>query len=327
MRAWRAHELGEPRDVLRLEEVPEPLAGPGEILIDVEAVGLNFPDNLWLAGKYQVKPPLPLTPGVELAGRVREAGDAALVATGQRVVSLLYERAGALAETIAVPDSLVFPVPESINPVDAAALFTIYMTGYLGLHRRAGLQPGEVLLVHAGAGGVGSAAIQLGKAAGARVIATAGGPEKVAICRELGADRAIDYLSEDFVQIVKDETGGRGADVIYDPVGGDIFDRSRRCIAWEGRIIVVGFTGGRIAEAPTNHILLKNYSVVGVYAGDYLKQNRPLWDECVAALIRLYEEGKIRPLVRDRVPFTEVPEGLIRLSQRQTVGKVVVEVR
>jgi NADPH2:quinone reductase len=319
--------LGEPEQVLRLEEVPEPQPGPGEALVEVEAVGLNFPDNLLLAGKYQVKLPLPLTPGIELAERVRAVSDGGRIPVGQHVVGLTFDQAGALAEQVTVPESVLTPVPDDMDPVDAAALFVTYQTGYLALHRRAQIKSGEVLLVHAGAGGVGSAAIQLGKAAGARVIATAGGPEKVTVCRELGADRAIDYLTEDFVQVVREETDGRGADVIYDPVGGEIFDRSRRCIAWEGRLIVIGFTGGQIAAAPTNHILLKNYSVVGLYAGEYTKMNPTVWNEGLTALLRLYESGAIRPLVRDRVPFLEVPAGLARLAQRQTVGKVVVEVR
>ena len=327
MRAWRAHEFGDPEQVLRLEEVPEPRPAPGQVLLDVDAVGLNFPDNLLLAGKYQVKLPLPLTPGIELAGRVRAVGEGASASVGQRVVALCFDQAGGLAEQVAVPELVLTPIPQAMDPVDAAALFVTYQTGYLALHRRARIQSGEVLLVHAGAGGVGSAAIQLGKAAGGRVIATAGGPEKVAICRELGADRAIDYLTEDFVQVVKDETTGRGADVIYDPVGGDVFDRSRRCIAWEGRLLVIGFTGGRIAEAPTNHLLLKNYSVVGVHAGEYTKMNPTIWREGQEALLRLYEAGAIRPLVRDRLSFTEAPAGLARLARRQTVGKVVVQVQ
>jgi NADPH2:quinone reductase len=326
MRAWRAHELGKAEEVLRLDDVPEPSPGPGEILIEVEAVGLNFPDNLILAGQYQEKLDLPITPGIELSGRVRAVGVGASTPIGQRVIAL-RPRAGALAEQVVMPEDAAFPVPDSVDPVDAAALFVTYLTGQVGLHHRANLRSGEVLLAHAGAGGVGSAAIQLGKAAGARVIATAGGPEKVEVCRQLGADRAIDYLAEDFVQIVKDETDGRGADVIYDPVGGDVFDKSRRCIAWEGRIVIVGFTGGRIAQAPTNHILLKNYSVVGVYMGEYLKVNPAVLREGHEELLRLYERGAIRPLIGERVPITDVPAALTRLGSRRSVGKLVVQMR
>jgi NADPH2:quinone reductase len=214
-----------------------------------------------------------------------------------------------------------------MDAVDAAALFITYQTGHCALHRRAHLQTGEVLLVHAGAGGVGSAAIQLGKAAGARVIATAGGPKKVAVCTELGVDLAIDYLAEDFVAVVREATDGRGADVIYDPVGGDVFDRSRRCIAWEGRLLVIGFTSGRIAQLPTNHLLLKNYSVVGCIWGEYRKVQPTVLPETHTALLRLYEQGAIRPLVREQVPFAAAPAALGRIADRQTVGKVVVRVR
>jgi NADPH2:quinone reductase len=211
-----------------------------------------------------------------------------------------------------------------MDAVDAAALFITYHTGHCALYRRARLQPGEVLLVHAGAGGVGSAAIQLGKAAGATVIATAGGPAKVAVCKEVGADLAVDYLTEDFVQVVKAATDGRGADVIYDSVGGEVFDRSRRCIAWEGRLLVIGFAGGPIAQLPTNHVLLKNYSVIGVYAGEYHNVQPAVLRDAHAALLRLYARGAIRPLVREQGAFADAPAALARLADRRTVGKVVV---
>ncbi|HEX2173863.1 MAG TPA: NADPH:quinone oxidoreductase family protein, partial [Dehalococcoidia bacterium] len=329
------------------------------VVVDVERVGVCGTDVEFFTGEMtylrEGHSAYPMRLGHEWAGTVSAVGDGVdrswlgrrvmgdtmlgdrtcracrrgsqHVCARRQEVGIRGGRPGALAEQVAVPESVLTPVPDDMDPVDAAALFVTYQTGYLALHRRAQIKSGEVLLVHAGAGGVGSAAIQLGKAAGARVIATAGGPEKVTVCRELGADRAIDYLTEDFVQVVREETDGRGADVIYDPVGGEIFDRSRRCIAWEGRLIVIGFTGGRIAAAPTNHVLLKNYSVVGLYAGEYTKMNPTVWNEGLAALLRLYESGAIRPLVRDRVPFLEVPAGLARLAQRQTVGKVVVEVR
>jgi NADPH:quinone reductase len=185
------------------------------------------------------------------------------------------------------------------------------------------LRAGETLLVHAGAGGVGSAAIQLGVAAGAHVLATAGGPEKVAVCRRLGAELAIDYRAEDFVAAVKDATGGRGADVIYDPVGGDTFDRSRKCIAFEGRILVIGFTGGRFADAPTNHVLIKNYAVVGVHWGLYNVMEPSLVLETHAELMRLHQAGEIAPLVSSVIPLDDAPQALARLASRGTWGKVV----
>jgi NADPH2:quinone reductase len=324
MRAWRAHELGIADTVLHLDDVPEPAPGPGQALIQVEAVGLNFADTLMLAGQYQERMPLPFTPGLELAGQVIAAGERVQTQVGQRVLAECIEGGGALAERVVVAEQSLYPIPESMAPADAAALFITYQTGHIALQRRARLQPGEVLLVHAGAGGVGSAAIQLGKAMGARVLATAGGPAKVAVCKDLGADIAIDYLAEDFVAVVREATAGRGADVIYDPVGGDVFDRSRRCIAWEGRLLIIGFTSGRIAQLPTNHALLKNYSVVGVYAGEYRRVQPAVLRETHAALLRLYEQGAIRPLVRERVAFEAAPEALMRIADRRTVGKVVV---
>jgi NADPH2:quinone reductase len=208
---------------------------------------------------------------------------------------------------------------------DAAAHFIVYQTAYVGLHRRAQLRSGEVVLVHAGAGGVGSAAIQLAVAAGARVIATAGGAEKVAVCRRLGAEEAIDYREGDFVERVKELTGGRGADVIFDPVGGDVFDRSRRCIAFEGRLLVVGFAGGRMAEAPTNHALVKNYAVVGLHWGLYRKMAPRVIVETHQELMRLYGEGKIKPLIFRDVPFAEVPAALDLIGSRATWGKLVTQ--
>jgi NADPH:quinone reductase len=218
---------------------------------------------------------------------------------------------------------MVYPIPHSIDWPAAAALHITYQTGYLALHRRASIQPGETLLVHAGAGGVGSAAIQLGRAAGARVFATAGGPEKVQVCRDLGAELVVDYRTTDFVDPIKEATDGRGADVIYDPVGGDTFDRSRKCVAFEGRILIIGFTSGRIADAPTNHALVKNYSVVGVHWGLYNLMEPKLIRATHEELVRLHAVGEIAPLVSAVLPLEEAATGLARLASRATWGKVV----
>ena len=332
MRAWQVHELGEPLDVLRLESdvtVPEP--GPGEIGIDVAACALNFPDALLCRGAYQERPPLPFTPGLEVSGTIRSLGpgaEARGLRIGQRVAAqpTLASGRGGLAEVTVAPMANVHPVPDSLDDAAAAALIVIYQTGWSALTRRANLQPGETLLVHAGAGGVGSAAIQMGKALGATVIATAGGPAKVEVCRALGADVAIDYQSEDFVAVVNEVTGGRGADVIYDPVGGDIFDRSTKCIAWEGRILIIGFTGGRIAQSATNHVLVKNYSVVGVHWGNYRRYEPSAVDRWHDELMELHERGAIAPLVSEVVDFGAVPDRLIAITNRATTGKVVVRV-
>ena len=233
---------------------------------------------------------------------------------------------GGFAEKVVVSaEGAVFPIPDEMSPQAVAAMHLIYQTAFFGLHQRASLQEGETVLVHAGAGGVGSAAIQLAAAAGARVISTAGGTEKVEICRKLGAEISVDYKEENFVDIVKEATEGRGADVILDPVGGDVFDLSRKCVAFEGRIVVIGFTSGRIAEAPTNHLLVKNYSAVGLHWGLYNNVVPELVAETHEALVRLYEEGKIDPLIFKTVPFGEVPEALELLESRKTYGKLVTE--
>jgi NADPH2:quinone reductase len=317
MRAWRVHELGEPEDVMRLEEVPDPEPGPQEVLVDTAACALNFPDVLLCRGQYQEKPPLPFTPGVEVAGTI--AG------TQRRVIAL--PRSGGLAERTTAHAQGVFEIPDTMPMEAASALCITYQTGYLALHRRAELKPGETLLVHAGAGGVGSAAIQLGLAAGAHVIATAGGPEKVEVCRKLGAELAVDYAKDDFVEAVKEHTNGRGADVIYDPVGGDTFDRSRKCVAFEGRILVIGFTSGRFPEAPANHVLIKNYAVVGVHWGLYNRLAPDVPHQIHAELVRLYEEGRIDPLVSQVLPLDQAPQALTALGSRGTTGKIVVATR
>ena len=324
MRAWRVHELGEPVDVLTLEDVPSPAPGPGEVALAVAAASLNFPDVLLCRGEYQVKPPLPFSPGSEVAGTVTAVGEGVdTLQVGQRVLGIPNFGNGGLAEETLAAAATVYPIPDTLDWPAAAALHITYQTGYLALHRRAALQPGETLLVHAGAGGVGSAAIQLGLAAGARVFATAGGPEKVQVCRDLGADHAIDYRADDFIAAVKDATDGRGADVIYDPVGGDTFDRSRKCIAFEGRILVIGFTGGRFADAPTNHALVKNYAVVGVHWGLYNLMNPKLIAETHDELMRLHATGDIAPLVSEVLLLEDVPAALGRLASRGTWGKVV----
>jgi len=325
MRAWRVHELGDPAEVLRLEEVDPPAPGPGQVVVEVAGCGLNFPDILMCQGKYQEKPPLPFTPGLETSGRISAAGegvDAALV--GRRVIALPAPGSGGLAEQMVANVAATFPIPDSMDDAAGAAMHVTYQTSWFALHRRAALQPGEWLLVHAAAGGVGSAAVQLGIAAGARVIATAGGPDKVEVCRRLGAEVAIDYKAEDFVEVVKEVTEGHGADVIYDPVGGDIFDRSRKVIAWEGRLLVIGFAGGRIPEIPANHVLLKNYSVVGLHWGMYARRDPALVVACHEELVRLHSSGAISPLVFATMPFDEAVKGLTLLGGRDTYGKVVV---
>jgi len=328
MRAWRVHELGEPDAVMRLEDAAPPQAGPGQVAIDVEAAALNFPDVLLCRGEYQERPPLPFTPGVEVAGTVVAVGPGVTgLAPGERVLASPAFGPGGLCEQTTASAQATYPVPDGMSFESAAALQVTYQTGWVGLHTRAHIGPGETLLVHAGAGGVGSAAIQLGVAAGARVLATAGGPEKVRVCKELGAELAIDYTAEDFVDAVKDATGGEGADVIYDPVGGEVFARSTKCIAFEGRLLAIGFTSGRIPELRVNHVLIKNYSVIGLHWGLYNLKRPDLPRRVHAELVDLWSAGRIDPLVSAVVPMEDAAAAVAALGSRHTVGKVVVRTR
>lgn len=325
MRSWKVTKLGDPRDALELVETEHLSVKPGTVLIKVEASSLNFFDILLCQGKYQEKPPIPFTPGSEIAGIICEIGEGCSLKVGHRVIATPALPNGGLSEWVCVPEDSVYVIPDSMNASEAAGMFITYQTTYYALLYRSKLQKGEVLLVHAGAGGVGSAAIQLGKSIGAKVIATAGGKEKVEICKNLGADVAIDYTSDDFVEIVKKETNGRGADVIYDPVGGDVFDRSRKCIAFDGRILVIGFAGGRIPEAPVNHALVKNYSIVGVHWGLFARKYPEKVREIHNDLVRLHQEGLITPLVYKEYEFKEVIHALEVLGDRKTYGKLIVK--
>ncbi|MGH3440077.1 MAG: NADPH:quinone oxidoreductase family protein, partial [Sciscionella sp.] len=276
-RSWFVRRLGTPREALSFEPVRPRAPGRGEARVAVATVGLNFPDLLLCAGRYQQRPPLPFSPGFEAAGTVVESGQRSAFATGQRVLVVPELPDGALRESLTVPDGQLYPVPDSMPLRTAAVLHIAYQTAHLSLHHRGRLRAGDTLLVNGAAGGVGSAAVQLGRAAGAYVIATATGPRKAAACLRSGADRAIDLSGDgDLVEQVRAATDGRGADVIVDVVGGDLFDRLRHCVAFEGRIVVVGFTGGSIATAPTNHVLLRNYSVIGLHLAAYRRENPAL---------------------------------------------------
>ena len=321
MQAWRGHAFGPPES-LRWEEVEDPPLAEGQVRLSIKASAVNFPDVLFAAGTYQVKPTPPFVPGFEVAGVVIESR-ALDVPVGARVASTLNGSGGYATHAVA-PASNTWLLPDAMSFDDAAAITVTYQTAWFGLHRRARLGKGETLLVHAGAGGVGSAAIQLGKAAGARVIATAGGEHKAKTCRELGADLAIDYLRDDFVAAVKDATGGRGADVIYDPVGGDVFDRSTKCIAFEGRLVVVGFTSGRIPVARANHLLVKNYSVVGLHWGLYRTMDPQAIRDAQRELYRLHGEGIVKPLISERLPLREGPAAMAKVAARSSVGKILL---
>lgn len=325
MKAWLASANGEPRDVLSLSDVDRPLPASHQLLVRVRAAALNFPDVLLCRGQYQVRPPLPFTPGVELCGEVIEVGDAVTgFAPGDRVIGNPALPHGALAEYALMDQSEAFPAPAVLDDAEAASLHIAYQTGHVALHRRARLQPGETLLVHAAAGGVGSAAVQLGKAAGARVIAVVGGAEKADVATKLGADIVIDRRTQDFIPIVKEATGGRGADVVYDPVGGQAYMGSARCVAFEGRILVIGFAGGTVPAPPLNHVLIKNYSVVGVHWGLYKQYDPAEVSGIHTELTRLAETGAIRPLIGGRLTLDEAADGLTKLGAGDSVGRLVV---
>ena len=328
MKAWVVRELGGP-EVMHLEEFDPGEPADGMVRIKVRAAAINFPDSLMVAGLYQVKPDLPFVPGFEISGEVARAVPASGLVAGQRVMALLdtggLTRGGYGEAADAVPGN-VFPMPEAMPFEDGAGFMLIYQTAWFGLHRRARLQPGEALLVHAGAGGVGSAAIQLGKVAGAEVIATAGSDEKVEICRKLGADHAINYKTQDFVEEVKRITDGRGADVVFDPVGGDVYDRSTKCIAFEGRIVIVGFTSGRIPQAATNHLLVKNYSALGLHWNLYARRSPELVAAAAHELLELYKIGRVKPHISTQLPLTEAPRALAMVAQGKSTGKVILTV-
>jgi NADPH2:quinone reductase len=259
---------------------------------------------------------------MEVAGVVTESRTPDLP-VGARVVSTLDGSGGYATSAVAFPQT-THRLPDGVSFDDGAALTITYQTGWFALHRRARIQRGEWLLVHAGAGGVGSAAIQLGKAAGAKVIATAGGASKVDVCRTLGADVAVDYTKEDFVSAVKSATGGRGADVVFDPVGGEVFEKSTKCIAFEGRIVIIGFTSGRFAEARTNHVLVKNYGVLGLHWGMYNLVDPAAVAAAQREIYRLYEAGAVKPLLSERFPLREAPVAMAKVASRGTVGKVLL---
>ena len=315
MQAWRVHRNGEPSEVMELEQADRPTPGEGQVLIAVRAANINFPDALLCRGQYQVRPPLPFTPGVEICGET---------ADGRRVLATPALPHGGFAEYVVADEAALLPAPEALDDAQAAALHIGYQTGWFGLHRRARLQAGEPLLVHAAAGGVGSAAVQLGKAAGATVIGVVGGPEKAAVARELGCDLVIDRHGEDIVAAVKEATGGRGADVVYDPVGGEAYAKSVKCIAFEGRVVVVGFASGAIPTPGLNHALVKNYSIVGLHWGLYNTKDPAAVRACHDELTALAAKGVVKPLISERVPMADAARAVQRVADGTSTGRIVV---
>ena len=322
MKAVLCKEYGPP-DKLVVEDVPPEPTGDGQVKIRVRAAGVNFPDVLIIQNKYQFRPPLPFSPGGEVAGVVRAVGrEVTAFQPGDRVFAMLGW--GGFASVVNAPAAGVVRMPGAMPFEHGAAFGIVYQTSYFGLVYRANLQAGETLLVHAAAGGVGLAAVQIGRALGARVLATAGSPEKLALARQHGAEEAYDYSNPDWVERVKHATGGRGADVIYDPVGGDIFDLSTKCIAFSGRLLVVGFASGRIPTIQLNRVLLKNIAIIGLHWGAYRMYEPEKIPQAMAALFELYERGAVTPVVSSQYPLREAAAALDEIASRRSIGKVLL---
>ncbi len=323
MRALIVDSLAPDYAGVSLRDVPVPTPGPGEVLVRVKAAGVNFPDLLMTRGEYQMKPPLPFGLGMELSGDVEAVGpDVQGLAVGDAVVG--GAKLGGFAEYALLPAAALRRKPASLSYAQAAGYGAAYLTAYVAFVRRANLQPGEWVLVHGAAGGVGLAAVDLARSMGARVIATSASDEKLAVLEREYTPDAVLNVTRGFREQVKAITGGRGADVIYDPVGGDVFDESVRCIAFDGRLLVIGFTSGRIPEVSVNMPLIKGFSVVGVRAGEYGRQFPERGRENQQAIWALAEAGKVTPRVHAEVPLANWREAFDLLAGRQVIGKAVI---
>ncbi len=322
MQAWTCETLDGP-DALTWQDSPTPEPGQGEVRIAIKAASLNFPDLLIVQGKYQMRPPLPFVPGAEFAGVVEAVGPGVKhLAVGSHVAG--FAGTGGFGSHTVAPAAVLMPLPPVFSFEDAAAFLCTYGTTYHALMDRGALQAGETVLVLGAAGGVGTAAIQIAKAAGARVIAAASTDEKCALCRELGADDTINYTRDNLRDALKALTGGKGPDVVYDPVGGDLTEQAFRSIAWRGRLLVIGFANGPIPALPLNLALLKGASVVGVFWGEFAKREPQKNAACLMQLAAWYMEGKIKPVIEHKLPMAQLKEAFALMGSRQVRGKVVL---
>lgn len=323
MKAILCKELGDPTKLV-YEDVPSPEPGPGQVRIRVYACGVNFADTLIIAGNYQTKPDLPFSPGMEVAGEIAAVGEGVThYKPGDRVFCIVDW--GGYAEEVLANANVVLPLPESMDYETAASFPVAYGTSHIALDHRADLQPGETLLVFGAAGGVGLTAVEIGKHMGATVIACASTPEKLALTQQYGADHVINYREESIRDRVKEITGGKGADVIYDPVGGDAFDQAMRAINWEGRLLVIGFASGRIPQIPANLPLVKNASVVGVFWGAYSRKDPGTLLNSLQTLLGWHAKGSLKPHISHRFPLKDAADAMLALMNRQSTGKVVIE--
>jgi len=324
MKALVCKEFG-PAKNLKVEEMNEPIPNADEVCIKVHAAGVNFPDILMVEGKYQVKPAFPFAPGAEAAGEIISIGEnITKYKIGQRVIAMTGH--GAFAEIVKASEKKIIPLNDNVDFETASILPMVYGTSAHALIQRGKLKKGETLLVHGAAGGVGLAAVEIGKAMGARVIATASTDEKCQVARDHGADETINYSNGQFKEIVKSMTDGKGADVIYDPVGGDVFDQSLRCIAWEGRLLVVGFTSGRIPSAPANLALLKSCDIVGVFWGAFVERTPHINLENFEKLYKWIDQGFIKPRISMKVSLENTLDAMQAIADRKIIGKAIVKI-
>jgi len=324
MKALLCKQFGPPESLV-LEEVPSPRPAAGEVVISIKAASVNFPDVLIIQNKYQFKPPLPFSPGSELAGVVKEVGaGVSSVKPGDKVIA--FTAFGAFAEEVKTEAVRLLPLPEGMSYEAGASFILTYGTTDHALRDRGQLKPGETLLVLGAAGGVGVAAIEIGKALGARVIACASSDDKLAVCRQHGADECINYATEDLRERIKALTPGKGVDVIYDAVGGPYSEPAFRSIAWRGRHLVIGFAAGEIPKLPLNLALLKGASVVGVFWGDFTKREPQAFAESAKQLARWYRDGKLKPHVSASYPLAQAAEAMNLLASRKAKGKVVIRI-
>lgn len=324
MKAVLCKQFGPPESLV-LEELPSPKPGPGEVVVSVKAASVNFPDVLIIQNKYQFKPPLPFSPGSELAGVIKEVGEGVKAfKPGDKVIA--FTTYGAFAEEVKTEAARLLPLPPGMDFASGAAFLLTYATSDHALRDRAQLKAGETLLVLGAAGGVGLAAIEIGSALGARVIACASSEDKLAVCREHGADATINYATEDLRERIKALSDGKGVDVVYDAVGGPYTEPAFRSIAWRGRLLVVGFAAGEIPKLPLNLALLKGASVVGVFWGDFARREPRQFAESVRQLAAWYAEGKLRPHVSQTLPLAQAADALKLMAGRKVKGKLVLTV-
>jgi NADPH:quinone reductase len=321
MMAWLVRDWGQP-EAMDFADIPLPQRGAGQFLLKIEAAALNFMDTLMIQGLYQVKPTLPFTPGVEVAGTVESSGPGSRFQAGDRVCAMVA--IGGYAEYVVVADSDALLLPSTMSTLEGAVFPVVYPTAHLALRDGARMKAGEIVLVHAGAGGVGLASIQVAKAWGGRVIATAGGADKAQVCREHGADLAIDYEAGSWVEQVKEFTGGRGADIVVDMVGGEVTEQSMKVLAWRGRLLIVGFAGGRIPALQANRLLLKSASAIGVFWGGLRGKEPEFAQGVLSDLLQMYRNGEIKPVVSKTYPLRDAPRALSDLATRKTYGKVAL---